>query len=582
MPPTKLLLPLLATLTTAQTFTESIAPSLTAANGTQIPNPTLLATTLAINVEDYWNLRIGPVQEAATTTTVSPTPIPSTELIPPPPLYYAPFPTGQQVFQTPKNESWSFPKDFWWGVAGAAQQIEGGVKAEGRGPSIWDKLPHVPNYVVNNYTSDVADNNYYLYKQDIARIAALGVKVYSFSLSWSRILPFGKGPVNQLAIDHYNDLIDTCIEYGVTPMITLYHWDLPLYLQDTYGGWLSPSIVADFVAYARIAYTAFGDRVSHWFTVNEPIVFCGFYPLPTQHFPNFTIPNLHQRYWCGHHVLLAHAQAYHLGKALLGANSTIALKHNGGYKIPLTNSSADAEAVQRAWDFNEGWFSDPVFLTGDYPVSLKAFVRGFLPEFSDEEKGMINGSADIYAHDAYTAQFYFAPEEGIEACVQNPSNPLYPTCANTSYTYAPTSGSWLIGPAADPGSPWLHTATPYLPSFLHYMQSTWKPRGGIAITEFGFAEPFESRKTLLQDILYDPVRSAYYRSYMEGVLAAMSEGVRVVGTLAWSFVDNYEWAQGYSVTFGMQYVNFSDPALPRRFKASFFEYVNVFEVYQEK
>lgn len=141
MPPSKLLLLLLATLTTAQTFTESIAPSLTAANGTQIPNPTLLTTTLAINVEDYWNLRIGPVQEAATTTTVSPTPVSSTELIPPPPLYYAPFPTGQQVFQTPKNESWSFPKDFWWGVAGAAQQIEGGVKAEGRGElmklSVW-------------------------------------------------------------------------------------------------------------------------------------------------------------------------------------------------------------------------------------------------------------------------------------------------------------------------------------------------------------------------------------------------------------------------------------------------------------
>ncbi|KAK4495953.1 hypothetical protein PRZ48_013221 [Zasmidium cellare] len=576
------LLTFLSALASAQNFTESIAPSATAANGTQIPNPTLYATTLAINVEDYWNLRIGPVQEAATTTTVSPTPIPSTELIPPPPLYYAPFPTGQQVFKMPKNESWSFPKDFLWGVAGAAQQIEGAVKAEGRGPSIWDKLPRVPNYVVNNYTSDIADNNYYLYKQDIARIAALGVKVYSFSLSWSRILPFGKGPVNQLGIDHYNDVIDTCIEYGVTPMITLYHWDLPLYLQDTYGGWLSSSIVPDFVEYARIAYTAFGDRVSHWFTVNEPIVFCGFYPLPTQHFPNFTIPNLHQRYWCGHHVLLAHAEAYHLGKQILGANSTIALKHNGGYKIPLTNSSADAEAVQRAWDFNEGWFSDPVFLTGDYPASLKAFVSGFLPEFTEEQKGMINGTADVYAHDAYTAQFYFAPEGGIEACVGDEENPLYPTCANTSYTYAPTSNSWLIGPAADPGSPWLHDATTYLPSFLHYLQRTWPSRLGIFITEFGFAEPFESHKTLLQDILYDPVRSAYYRSYMQGVLAAMSEGVRVVGTLGWSFVDNYEWAQGYSVTFGMQYVNFSDPALPRRFKASFFEYVDAFEVYQEK
>lgn len=202
---------------------------------------------------------------------------------------------------------------------------------------------------------------------------------------------------------------------------------MPLYLQDTYGGWLSSSIVPDFVEYARIAYTAFGDRVSHWFTVNEPIVFCGFYPLPTQYFTNFTIPNLQQRYWCGHHVLLAHAEAYHLGKQIVGDNSTIALKHNGGYKVPLTNSTADAEAVQRAWDFNEGWFSDPIFLTGDYPASLKAFVSDFLPDFTDEQKSMINGSADIYAHDAYTAQFYYAPDEGIEACVGNAENPLYPT-----------------------------------------------------------------------------------------------------------------------------------------------------------
>lgn len=133
MPSRTLLLALLPLLTTAQNLTESIAPSATLTNGSNIPNPTLFATTLAVNVEDYWSLRVGPVQEAATTTTVSPTPVPSSELIPPPPLYYSPFPTGQEVFQGKKNESWSFPKDFWWGVAGAAQQIEGAVKAEGRG-----------------------------------------------------------------------------------------------------------------------------------------------------------------------------------------------------------------------------------------------------------------------------------------------------------------------------------------------------------------------------------------------------------------------------------------------------------------
>lgn len=403
----------------AQNATQSSAPS-----PTYNDSPT---TTLNVNVEDLWNLLIGPVSSAATTTTVSATAVPSSSLIPPPPLYYSPFPTGQEVFGEQKNESWSFPKDFWWGVAGAAYQIEGAVKDEGRGPSIWDALSHrVTNYVVNNNTADVTDNNYYLYKQDIARIAAIGVKTYSFTLSWSRILPFGRGAVNQEAIAHYNDVIATCLEHGVTPHVTLYHWDLPLYLQDTYGGWLSEEIVPDFVEYARIAYAAFGDRVTHWFTVNEPIVFCGLYPLPAEYFKNTTIPGIQQKFHCGHNVLLAHSQAYRLGKSMM-PNALISLKHNGGYKIPLTNSSADAEAVQRAWDFNEGWFSDPTFLTGDYPASLKEYVSDFLPDFTEEQKQAINGSADFYAHDAYTAQFYFAPDVGIDACVSDASNPLFPT-----------------------------------------------------------------------------------------------------------------------------------------------------------
>ncbi|CAK4031888.1 glycoside hydrolase, partial [Lecanosticta acicola] len=557
-----------AGLTTAQNFTQSIAPSATV-NGSAIPNSSLYTTSLTINVEDFWNLRVGPVSSANTTTTVPATPVPSVSLIPPPPLYYSPFPTGETTFPEQKNESWSFPSSFLWGVAGAAYQIEGAAKTDGRGPSVWDKLSRVPNYVVNNYTADITDNNYFLYRQDIARIAALGANTYSFSISWSRIMPFGKGQVNPEGLKHYADVLDACVEYGLEPVVTLYHWDTPLFLQDTYGGWLSEQIVEDFVEYARVVYASYGDRVKYWLTVNEPIVFCGQYPLPAQYFKNFTIPNVQQPYWCGHHVLLAHSQAYRLGKQLM-PSSMISYKNSGGYKIPLTNASADAEAVERAWAFTEGWFSDPVYLTGDYPSQLKAFVSRFLPDFTPEQKHTLNGSADFYAHDAYTAQFYSAPDTGIDACVQNISNPLYPSCTNTTYTSAPASGSWLMGAAADPGAPWLHRATEWLPAFLTALQTRWPSPGGIAITEFGFAEPYESRKTLLQDILYDPVRMGYFHDYMRAVLAAMAGGVHVLGTWAWSFVDNYEWAQGFSVTFGMQYVNFSHPALPRYYKASFF------------
>ena len=288
-----------------------------------------------------------------------------------------------------------------------------------------------------------------------------------------------------------------------------------------------------------------------------------------------------QPWFCGQNVLLANAQAYHLGKQMISGNSTISFKNNGGYKIPLTNSTADAQAVQRAWDFFEGWFADPIFLTGDYPASVKAYVSAFLPPFTDAQKASINGSADFFAHDAYTSQFYMAPDSGMESCIGNATHPLYPACYNTTYTYSAADGGWNIGPAADPRSSWLHKATDWVPAFLHYVQDTWKPSGGIAVTEFGFAEPFEFYKTNLADILFDPIRSSYFHDYLEGILIAISEGVDVRGCLAWSLVDNLEWTSGYAVKFGLQYVNFTDPALPRYYKASFFEYAGMFKTYQE-
>lgn len=282
----------------------------------------------------------------------------------------------------------------------------------------------------------------------------MGVKAYSFSISWSRILPFGRGPVNEQGLAHYDDVINTCLEYGVEPIVTIFHWDLPLYLQNLYGGWLSEEIVPDFVAYSQILFERYQDRVQKWFTVNEPLVFCGDYPLPEGYFTATDIPDVQQPFFCTQSVLLAHSQAYHLGKSI-NSSLSISFKTNGGYKIPLTNSSDDAIAVQRAWDFNEGRFANPTFLNGTYPYYVEQFVSSFLrPLNSSEQQSLINTS-DVFAHDAYTSQFYFAPDGGFDACLSNSSNPLYPSCANTSYTYSDSDGGWNIGYAADPGSPWL-------------------------------------------------------------------------------------------------------------------------------
>ena len=246
----------------------------------------------------------------------------------------------------------------------------------------------------------------------------------------------------------------------------------------------------------------------------------------------------------------------------------------------MTNSSDDARAVQRSWDFTEGWFANPTFINGDYPSSLKEYVSDFLRPFTESEKKSLVNTSDVFAHDAYTSQFIFAPDDGLDACVGNASHPLYPACVNGSFAYAAADGGWNIGYAADPLSFWLHKATEWVPALLRYIQNTWHAVGGIAITEFGFAEPFEAKKQLVSDLRFDLARTAYYREYMQAILMAISEGVNVVGCLAWSIMDNLEWNQGYNVRFGLQYVNFTTQE--RQYKASFFEYVNAFKTYQRQ
>lgn len=195
-----------------------------------------------------------------------------------------------------------------------------------------------------------------------------------------------------------------------------------------------------------------------------------------------TIPPLQQPYYCAHHTLLAHAKTYQLFKSL-NVTGTLSLKNNGGYKVPLTNSSEDAIAVQRAWDFNEGWYSNPIYVNGDYPPHLKAYVETIPLSFTEFEKKLIYGSADLYAHDAYTSSYYMAPEGGVDACTSNTSHSLYPLCFNTTNVGA---DGWLIGMAADPLASWLHKATDWVPTFLKYIQDTWPSKGGIVVSEFGY------------------------------------------------------------------------------------------------
>lgn len=424
-----------------------------------------------------------------------------------------------------------------------------------------------------------------LISPDIARIAALGINTYAFSISWPRIFPFGSGDVNEAGLQHYDDVIDTCIQYGITPVVTLYHWDLPLNLQLTYGGWLNDQITNDFSEYARVAFKRWSSKVRHWVTINEPAVFCNRYPLPEGYFNDSAtaeIPPSQQFYACARNALLAHSSAYRIGKSI-NSSLSISFKNNGAYKIPVDNTADTAAAVQRAWDFNDGLWATPVFLTGDFPESVKEYVSEFLPAFTEEQKAQINGTSDIFMIDAYGGGgFVTVPGDGgFQACVGNASHPEYPRCYAGASTY-PGADYWPTGPAVDPCASWLTYSTDWVPTMLKTYQDMFKPavstictcrpdgqhgctvmadqschsKGGIVVSEFGMPEPYESLRTDLQSIVIDPLRSRYYREYLQSILMAMAEGVNVVGTLAWSVFDNFEWDHGYSCRFGVQVSQF--------------------------
>lgn len=407
------------------------------------------------------------------------------------------------------------PANFKWGVSSSAFQIEGAVDADGRGPSIWDMLSHrVPNFVVDNTTADVVASHYYLYKQDIARLASMGIPSFAFTISWSRIFPFGArdSPVNQLGVAHYDDVIQTAKDAGLEVYLTLFHWDTPLALVNAYGSWSSPEIVEDFFNYAKFIISRYDSVVDGWFTINEP-QYCNFqyqsYP-HGQYFPayNNITGGAKARFACGHNTLLAHARVakwYH--EEFKGKNK-ISWKNSGNYGVANSTSPADQQALQRSYDFNLGWFGG-MWTDGDYPQSLKDTLGDILPTFTQAEKDMIKGSCDFYAIDAYSSYVAAAPPGGIEACAADPSDPNWPDCTSSSRT---GPNGFRLAPAADPNTNWLIDAPTGVRRFLSTITKQLFPAvPEIQITEFGFSEPFESRWENVDEATWDMRRADYFQ-----------------------------------------------------------------------
>lgn len=554
--------------------TETPAP--TTATVTVVDVPTATATTGAYfppvgsiepdysaeGLDELWNV-IGSVEAPPFTTTVTPTAsvaLPS----PPPPLYPAFFaPEPKDILP-----QYKFPAGFKYGVATAAYQVEGAVKDEGKGPTMWDWASRQPGGVADNTTGDIVDLNYYLYKVDTARVAALGLNTHSFSVSWSRILPYGAAdsPVNQEGVDHYSDVIDTHLEYGVEPVVTLFHWDTPLALQAYYGGFTSPKIVDDFINYAKAVFSAYNGRVKTWYTFNEPRVFCeqiASYPFNVTYAAGVNTSTA--PFHCAYYLLKAHAGAVKAFRAM-NISGEIALKNDDFVGTPWrANNTDDAEAVERHAAFQIGIFSDPLYTTGDWPQIMKdTLPEEYLPRFTDEEKADLLGSADFYAIDSYRSWFVSAPDNGVAACVSNTSDPNWPQC-NLNMVYDAQAG-WAAGVLSDPGTDWLGATPDGARELFNELNRRW-PSPKIYVSEFGFSEPFENERTQLYEIKQDVARTNYYMTYLGEILQSIHEdGVPIAGIFAWAMIDNAEWGSGISTKFGIQHVNYT--TLERTYKRS--------------
>ncbi|XWS31721.1 hypothetical protein CRYUN_Cryun23aG0100300 [Craigia yunnanensis] len=323
-----------------------------------------------------------------------------------------------------KYSRYDFPPGFVFGSATSAYQVEGAASKDGRTPSIWDTFAHSgcpgPKVSVSEFkgyangaTGDVAVDQYHKYKEDVKLMAEMGLDAYRFSISWSRLIPNGRGPLNPKGVQYYNNLISELISHGIQPHVTLNNADLPQALEDEYGGWINGRIVKDFTAYADGCFREFGDRVSNWITVNEPNVFAiGGYDqgiIPPRHCSspfgiNCTRGNSSSEpYIAVHNILLAHASAARLYKRKYQE------KHNGfiGISIytlgavPNTNSTEDAMAAQRMNDFYIGWIANPLVF-GDYPDSMKKLIGSRIPTFTNHESELVRGSFDFFGVIHYT------------------------------------------------------------------------------------------------------------------------------------------------------------------------------------
>ena len=422
----------------------------------------------------------------------------------------------------------SFSKDFLWGAATAAYQIEGAYNEAGKGESIWDMFCRKEGAIKEGHDGKQACDHYNRIDEDIALMKSIGIKAYRLSLSWPRILPNGVGEVNQAGLDFYSDLIDKLIAAGVEPIITLYHWDLPktLFMK---GGWLNRNIAEDFANYAKICVEAFADRVEKWITLNEPQCFVFLGHSAGVHAPGLELP-LKECLQAGHHALLAHGKAA-IAMREVSPKIKIACAPMGLFKLPASENPEDIEAARKASfhvDGNHGfwtsWWYDPIYL-GYYPQQGWEEFGDNVPQVEEGDMQIISTEMDYLA-----TNFYMGDQVKAEG------------------------DSWALTPE-DPSIPKTAFDWKVTPSLLYWGPRFLYERYGkeIMITENGFSQ----HDVIAEDgAVHDQNRILYTKQYLSHLQRAVEENVPVTGYMHWSLMDNFEWGEGYTQRFGLTYINY--------------------------
>jgi beta-glucosidase len=463
-----------------------------------------------------------------------------------------PTPTARSDFR--------FPEEFLWGAATSAYQIEGSPLADGAGPSNWHVFSHTPGRTHGGDTGDVAADHYRRYAEDVAIMRRLGLNAYRFSISWSRIVPAGRGPVNRAGIDFYSRLVDLLLENGIQPCVTLYHWDLPAALDDA-GGWLNRDIAGWFGDYARTVFRALGGRVPMWATINEPWVVADAGYMHGVHAPGRR--SAAEAAVAAHNLLRAHGTAVEVFRAERGGRDAgdasgesggarreseseherIGLVVNLEPKDPASNAPEDLAATERADIYMNRQYLDPVFF-GRPPDGLPEIFGAAWTRFPDEDFRLIRQPIDFLGINYYTRGVMRHDPADVPARASR--------VHQTASVYTETG--WEVHPE----------------SFTRVLAWVRERYGAIPlyVTENGAA--FADVGTPAGDLVNDPLRVEYLRGHLRAAHAAVQRGVDLRGYFVWSLLDNFEWGEGYSKRFGIVHVDYATQRRTPKASAQFY------------